>query len=658
MRNAQESSGRESVLYGRSRELLLVREFLLRPERGGVPVSRPVPVLAFTGTRGSGKTALLDELAAGLEQNVPFARLNCAQLGGSSPQKALAALAFQLSRPCKGYGTLEFPRLITGQLALGANLDVTRWKNARQQVENELTAYPKISDPPQFLATLASEVLSAVPALGNVPGVVTLGRHLPGLVVGGLNALSRGRRERGDGRKWFGHQDKGLGRDPIDVLVELNHKARSDDGVQEVGEVLWAAFLADLRDGFRRGRHADRRTLNCAVLFDDVDAGLELLSGLDVAHRQRGPLAVDDPDPLTVVATSSKSTLIRRLSATGEEAVSIEAAGYKDYAQRVSGRHRIGTYVVRLDDLSAETVGTLVAALGPRLSDTRRITALVHGFAHGHPRATRMLLDAMAELRLDPTGLDAVLDAPMPDESGDGAGRVADRMLATFLADVPSDVVEDLVTCAAARNIDQALRLARYRPLLLGTGDRNSVVFDGTLWSGVDGAGARTMIPVLRRLLLRRLADRAEHERADWASVHGWLRRWCEQDQDQAGELHHALALGEVEFVTRKLADLLDQVSAGAWLDLLRSVCAAPSSGGNVLPPVERVRELTRWALPRDLPVAPLARLVVALWTVADPFNGTRYRELDSEIAADFDDIAPYAGDGLAVLRAEADKYR
>ncbi|MGW0893281.1 AAA family ATPase [Saccharopolyspora sp. NPDC002578] len=655
MRNAQASSDPEPVLFGRSRELLLVREFMRRPEHDGVPVSRPVPMLTFTGPPGSGKTALLDELAAGLEQNVPFARLDCARLGPSSPQEVLAALAFQLSRPCPGYGTLEFPRLITGQLALGATLNVARWTLARRQVEDELAAYLKISDPPQFLATLASGVLATVPALSNVPGVVTLGQHLPGLVVGGINAVLRGRRDRGDARKWFGHQDKGLARDPIDVLVELNHKAQSPDGSQEVGEVLWAAFLADLRDGFRRGRQADRRTLNCAVLLDDVDAGLELVSGLEVAHRQRGQLAVDDPDPLTVVATSSRSALVRRLSAAGEDPVAIENAGYEDYAQRGSGRHRAGPYLVRLDDLSPEAVDTLVSALGPRLSDNRRISAMVHGFAHGHPGATRMLLDAIAEHRLDPVSLDAVLDAAVP---GDGVLRVADGMVATFLVDVAPNVVEDLVTCSAARNIDQALRLARYRPLLLGTGDRNSAVFDGTVWSRVDDAGARTMIPVLRRLLLRRLAARTEHDRADWASVHGWLRRRCEQDQDRAGELHHALALGEVEFVTRKLADLLDEVPARAWLVLLREVCAAPDAGGHALAPVERVRELTRWAPPRDLPVAPLARLVVALWTVADPFRDARHRDLDGEIAADLDDIAPYAGDGLAVLRAEADKYR
>ena len=97
---------------------------------------------------------------------------------------------------------------------------------------------------------------------------------------------------------------------------------------------------------------------------------------------------------------------------------------------------------------------------------------------------------------------------------------------------------------------------------------------------------------------------------------------------------------------------------AATWLALLRSVCAAPSRDTGGRAPVERVRDLTRWVMPRDLPVAPLARLVAAKWVAADPLGGARKHELNSEIAVDLDDVAPYARDGLPELRAEADKYR
>ncbi|MEU6132660.1 hypothetical protein ABZ805_26075 [Saccharopolyspora sp. NPDC047091] len=632
-------------LCGRDRELRLVREFLARPERDGIPASRPVPVLVFCGTGGTGKTALLDELAARMDGNVPCARFDCARLDGSSVPRALADLAAQLSRPCEGYGTLEFPRFIAGHLALGPHLDLTGWPAARRQVEESLATYPKISDPPQFLASLAAGAPTAA-----VPGAAAVGGHLPDLVLTGINALRRARWQWGDERAWYGHQDRGLDRDPVDVLVDLNRKARASDPevVQEVGDVLWAAFLADLRDGFRSGWAADRRTLNCVVLLDDADAAPELLRGLEAARRRRGTAATEDPDPLTAVATANVDPLARG------GPVPIDVAGYADHLARSAANRTPGSYPVLLGDLSADAVADMAAPLGPVLGNARRVVAMLHGFAHGHPRTTRMLLDAIAEHGADPADLHELLAGPL--SVGAGSDRVEALALKAFLRGVPLTGLEDLITCSAARNFAEGQRLAEYRPML-ASADPRPVVLEAAWWPcSVDAD--QVMVPVLRRLLLRRLAARGPGERADWESVHRWLRSHCEQDHDLAGELHFALALGEIEQVTRRLADLLDQMPAATWLALLRSVCAAPSRDTSGQAPVERVRDLTRWVMPRDLPVAPLARLVAAKWVAADPLGGARKHELNSEIAVDLDDVAPYARDGLPELRAEADKYR
>ncbi|MCA1185173.1 hypothetical protein LCD36_01770 [Saccharopolyspora sp. 6T] len=625
-------------LCGRERELRLVREFLVRPERGGIPVSRPVPVLVFCGTSGTGKTALLDELAARMDGNVPCARLDCARIDGSPVPRVLADLAAQLSRPCKGYGMLEFPRFIAGHLALGPRLDPTSRPAARRQVEESLATYPKISDPPGFLASLAGGTAAAV------------GGNLPDLVLSGINALRRARWQWGDERAWYGHQDRGLDRDPVDVLVDLNRKARADvpDVAQEVGEVLWAAFLADLRNGFRSGWTADRRTLNCAVLLDDADAVPELLRGLEAARRRRGTAAAEDPDPLTAVATAHVDPLARG------GPVPIDGAGYADHLARSVQHRRHGSYPVLLGDLSADAVADMAAPLSPVLDNSRRAVAMLHGFAHGHARTTRMLLDAIAEQGADPADLHGLLVGPLT--AGAGADRVESLALKAFLRGIPLTGLEDLITCSAARNFAEGQLLAEYRPML-ASADPRPVVLEAAWWPcSVDAD--QVMVPVLRRLLLRRLAARGPGERADWESVHRWLRSRCEQDQDLAGELHFALALGEVEQVTRRLADQLDQMDAVAWLALLGSVCSAPSRSTSAQAPGERVRDLTRWVMPRDLPVAPLARLVAAKWVAADPLGGARKHELNSEIAVDLDDVAPYARDGLPVLRAEADRYR
>lgn len=655
--------GPETRLCGRDGEMSLVREFLHRPDQDGSPVSRRLPALVFSGARGSGKTALLGELARLMEQNVPFARLDCERIGPGSAQQSLAAVAFQLSRPCKDYGVLEFPRFITGELALRPNLDVTNWQQARAEIDAALAQYSDISDPPELLHELAGEVLTSVPGLSSIPGMNTLGQRSLSLVVSVINAVRRRRGLPRDGRQWYGHQDKGLSGDALNVLVDLNREARQQDAQDSrdgVGELLWAAFLADLREGFRAGRQRDRRTLNCALLLDNVEAapGIEILTGLLKARRQRAAFADAEADPLTVVATT-RTGLSGRLADIGEHPVPTESVTVSSVAGKPSpeGKRAPAARLVRLDDLTAEHVGNMVAALGPHLSSSRRIATVVHGFTLGHPRATRLLLDTIAEHDLGTAELSRLLAMPVPRESEAGPAALADLLLEDLLQGTPADVVEDVVTSAAARDLDQAYRLATYSSLLPGAHHRHAVVFDPALWSRPEPDGTRTMPVVLRRLLLRRLVGRREHH-ADWASVHGWLRRRCEQHDDETGELHHALALGEVEFVSRRLAKLLGEQDIADWLELLRSLRMVPNALAPTDSPIDRVRELSRWAAPADQPIAALARLVAALWTDADPLSRGDGRALHTEIAADLDEIAPYAGDGLGPMRAEADKFR
>ncbi|MFR9730097.1 hypothetical protein ACL03H_12780 [Saccharopolyspora sp. MS10] len=310
----------------------MVREFMLRPERDGFPVNGPVAVLVFCGARGVGKTALLDALATELVRTVPHARLDCGRFRDRPVPQALAALAYQLAAPCPGYGSLRLHRSLTAQLALGP-VPARHRSSARAHVAEQLDQYPKITDPRQFLAAIADDLVAAP---GPAPGSALSDPHLPELLTGGVDALRRARRNRGDGRAWFGHQDRELGRDPVEVLAELNRTSRlGGSAAREVGEVLWAALLADLRDGFRPGRPAGQRALNCAVLLDDADLATGLATSLDAA------LGVVEPAPLTVVATTGTC---------GSEPVPIDRASYADHVERANRRHAPGTYLVRLGE--------------------------------------------------------------------------------------------------------------------------------------------------------------------------------------------------------------------------------------------------------------------------------------------------------------------
>src|SRR5438105_12117331 len=129
-------------LYGRDRAITLVREFMDRPAQNR---GRRVPIVVFTGSRGSGKTALLSDLARRLDQRVPYAYLDLETVDAPGTPELLSALAFDLNRHCATYGRLAFPRLIVGRIAMAQDLDLTDHHRARSQVEAALEAYRNVS---------------------------------------------------------------------------------------------------------------------------------------------------------------------------------------------------------------------------------------------------------------------------------------------------------------------------------------------------------------------------------------------------------------------------------------------------------------------------------------------------------------------------------
>jgi hypothetical protein len=662
------TAGEAVRLYGRNAALGLVREFLAREERDGVLHSRRYPVVVFTGMRGSGKTALLADLAGRLDQQVAFARIDCEGFDGGA-RDLLSLIAFDLNRQSGRYGTLPFPRLITGQIAIAARLDLTDRAVAREQVRQVLEEHQKTGRVLQeaFRTTLQS----GFEALGGSHGVPGTGaaieniiyRYGPDVVLGGLAASRRGRRLLlGKGQDWYGHQDRDLGRSPLDVLVDLNRMAafpEAEGNRREVAELLWAAFLGDLRDSFRHSRRASDWTLNCVILLDNVDTtiGHDFLDELVMARRQRAAYAADDPDPLTVVATS-RGDLAERVWVRGEGAVALADASYADYLRRSHTQVGRWWYPVLLPDLTLDEVGNMVSALELPGGTRHAVTSAVHRFTAGHPGAARMLLDALAEHPDEPADLLTILGFPEPAVLAAGGRSVEEGLLRRLTEGMRPDAVADLVTCAAARNEEAALRLATDGGLLTGMRGEDSVIFAADLWRAGPPGRAAELHPVLRRLLLRRLAARGPDSPADWAGVSAWLRASCLEAGDETGELYHALALGAVEHVARWFAHALEHRDPAEWVRLLRLVTAAPNRLDQRKEPASQVRALTAWADQRDVPLALVGRLVTASWLYADPLSASHRRGLLREMAADLHQIAPHSTDGLTLLRDEADRYR
>ena len=680
-------------LYGRDAAKRLVREFLLRDERDGRLRNRRNPVLLFTGLRGIGKSVLLDALQDRYK-SVPHAYIDC-EVAASNAREMLALLAYDLNRQCGRYSALPFPRLITGELVITAalELDPLDRDTARRQITELLERHKKteaaLEDAVSSILTTALTPLAmrgtGDSTVGEAIGDLA-GTYVTKLLLGGLASSRRGRRILlGKGQEWYGHQGRALGRNPLDALIELRRKAARTDAARpggdngdrrEVAEWLWAAFLADLRESFDNRRAVDW-TFNCVVLLDNADtpAGRAFLTELVDARAKR---AHEAPDPLTVIATS-RGALAKRVRGAAAMA-ELADAGYDDYLRRVQTGGERPWYVVTLPPLTWSDTRDMVDAL--ELPGNRAVaTTAVHAFTGGHPGATSALLVAMADHPADattttppaPPTLLAVLRQPEAGRLCDDPETVGTAILNDLLINAPK-ALEDLTTCAAARDKVAAERMAVAADcdLMEHLLREEPAIFSTELWTA-DGAegGPAVLQPLLRRLLLRRLAERAPDAPASWVKVHEWLggkhsRTGTEGGaaarNEQASEvvrLYHALAVGEVERVARALAGRLAATDGRDWLRLLALITAAPNRLDRSRAPWDQVQALTAWVDRREHPVAPVARLVAYSWLGADPLSAPHWRWLLQQMAIELNQIAPECADaGLTLLRDEAQRCR
>ncbi|MGH3996415.1 MAG: hypothetical protein ACRDTJ_03000, partial [Pseudonocardiaceae bacterium] len=383
-----------------------------------------------------------------------------------------------------------------------------------------------------------------------------------------------------------------------------------DNSRQRVDDLLWAAFLADLRAEFDRGRRADERSLNCVVLLDNADTvlGRRFLDELVRAHRQRAAGGQDDADPLTVVATSRGALLTDIPSA--DWALVITDNARSGPLLRTTDRSRPWWLQYRLPDLTEDEVGRAVAALDLDRGNDQRLTRVVFQLTGGHPASTSLILDAIAKSppkdRIEPEVTLSL--AP----SGEGSQRpptVEDQVLGQLLTGASDATLRDLVTCAAAREQRHALALAVQGDLLVGGQSSYVEVLDPILWPTEDAAGPA----LLRRLLRRRLAQRDPAVSPSWAEVYARLRDACRAEGDEAGELYYALALGDLGLVTRRLHQCLAELENARWFELVESVTSAPHQHRRQEVLIDEVRTLVCTAA-LEQPLASLGWLIAALW--------------------------------------------
>lgn len=622
-----------SSLYGRNQALSLVREFMTRPEERGYPTSRHTPVTVFTGPKGCGKTAFLKELEKGLKNRVPHARIDCAKLTNAAAWKVLPHLMFELNRTAAGYGTIPFPRFVAAQVVIVEKLSLLDVPNARNQVRTALERHRKIDKMQEFLEARAEDAARAV--LGAVPGAPETVRYAPRLIMRGLISWRPLRRVMlGEGPDWYGD-----GKHAYDELIRLNRATRpnaTDEDKQEATELLWAAFLADLNAAFGKGRGKRSWSLNCVILLDNIDTepGRLMLKTLTDARRGR-------PDPLTVVTTSAGA--VAEHLARGESIPFAEDAGYEDFKRRTPVRD---SYPVRLRDLTLDEVTDMVSAVGVSWLGARRsLAASVYRLTHGHPAATNVVISAIGDSHSRPSSLRALLKenwrGPV-DETV--SSTVEERMLREFVDGTAKEPADRLMVCSAARDVEQAEELSR-SGLVPPPHDGDEIV-PAELQVEDPDTGRMTMLPVLRTLLLRRLAA----DRRKWTATHEWLR----ENGRQADKPYHALANHDITSVAERLSGMLGD--ADTWFAELRSITAAPNDLDTDEADPDRVLAAAGWAGPADGPERTIARIVAALWTANDPLSTADRGELLSSAAWDVKELAQAPRAERVAFRREAGK--
>jgi len=701
-----------------------------RTERADGLHSLRTPVLLFTGIRGSGKTDLLTDLRGLLDKKFPHAYLD-GEWSFHSTRDMLALLALELNQQC-GYGKLAFPRLVTGEIVLRPDIAPLDPDHARQQMAAVLADHCRVKGVLEnSIRAILRGALTPVLAQGPAAGAGTHGKYDSKELLGPFADKRHGRADFLErGKEWWGHQDRRLGNDPIDELINLRTDAerarahrqadtagRRNEGADSrrmITRRLWAALLADLRDSFS-DRRAINWTRNCVLLLDNADtpAARAFLEELVSVRKDRER---DEPDPLTVVATS-RGSLTARVST--DAPTPLDEAGRAHY-----GPHAGWWYPILLRPLNWSQTATMVDVLRLPGAHAEAVTAAVHGFTCGHPAATSTVLAAIAAnpgslAEMNPSSLLASKDlAKDAEHERTVEDALLDRLLTPALAGDQA-ASEDLATCAAARHKEVALRLATDSRLLEQLPGELTSVFSSGYWSADPASGQAVLHPLLRRLLLRRLADREADAKASWARVHLWLRRRALRDGHSDTALYHTLALAgtdqdelaallrraameraaredraghpadaaseksgsherpaapvravlpretdplefelPLEHVARQLADSLKS-DATTWLRRVAWITSAPTRLDLGRKPRDQTVMLTGWVDKREEPIAPVARYVAYCWLGADPLSAPHWGWLLSQMAGELDLISRYSDDGgLSVLRAEAERYR
>lgn len=541
-----------------------------------------LPFVVLTGGRGLGKSAVLGELRDAYEGHTPVALIDCedAQFAGppaerpaqswSPVSQALLVLAEQLAQPVTGAGRIQFPRLLSGLVAVAAS----GWEDAdSERIRYEVRRFLLLNEPGSWMVGFTGRWVGRT--LSDVMTVVTSGAGT--LVSSAVGALleafsdSYVHRRQQRAAAWWRDYPNASG-NPARGLMELSDHFRAGGNSREHAErYLVRALLADLSDAYAGVLPRMQRLGRPLVLLDN-------------AHRAPGPGLRD-------------AVLRDRSDGIADQVVFIAAQRGDDHTELRNAVRRSLPEVARRSDWTPDPAAPSSRALLvslPPLSpdDTLHLVGAVctdapvppqlpqatHRLTGGSPLGIVLLADSAAQNLPTAASLGELLTADVRlHEDRDGQPtylELLDRL-------VPADRLDELTVLAAAHDHDSAVALAEaLLPDDFGPADVRALQTRLEQEGLPEVRGRFVGDSFVRTLLLLRLHHRdADH--GQWREAHETLIRYYAPTDGDAPSgaryrLHHELALGSPESSVAYLRDTFTTLDTRTWLRTLRFVASAP----------------------------------------------------------------------------------
>lgn len=542
---------------------------------------RELPLVVLTGARGLGKSAVLRELRDAYKGHTPVALIDCEHREFAAPpsgrpadawspvSQALLVIAEQLAEPVTGAGRIQFPRLMSGLVAVAAG----GWRDAdseriRREVERILLLNESGSWIAGFAGRWAGRVAAKVAAAATGGGPL-----LSSAVEATLEAVSDSvvHRRRQRASTWYRDYPNAGGNARRGLMLLSDHFRAGGTSREHAERYLVRALLADLGEAYAGVLPRMQRIGRPLVLLDNaqsapgpglVDAVLrDRAEGLADQVVLIGALRGDRRPALRNAVRRALPEVARRSDWTPDPAAPTSRA-----------------LLVSLPPLSPDDTLHIIGAVCAETPVPPQLPHATHRLTGGNPLGIALLAESAAQHLPGAASLGELLTAPVQLHEDHDSEPMYLALLDRL---VPADRLDELTVLAAAHDHDSACALAdELLPDDFGPADvralQTRLVEEGL----PEVPGQFVGDPFVRTLLLLRL-HHGDADHGQWRKTHETLIAYYTDDTDAAHgpvqyRLHHELALGAADSAVAYLRDTFHTLDTRAWLRSLRFVASAP----------------------------------------------------------------------------------